>query len=487
MTTQHTRKRILASGSFLLTAGLLLAGGMPALADDTEVAGWQDPRPGPIFGSASPESIEAALEVTGWPEANIYAGETVSLTFNVDAELLGAPSLEGELVGLGYGSELLGFAQLDAAGTAQISVRPLQTGPLVFTPFFMGDTEGDYVPVTGDSGTITVDPVPVEVSFWYDFDTAGSVDGYGGSTLEGNAIVEPFCVDHDDAAANDACYATYGVPSGEFLILRDGETIASVNVPGTAADRLFADPSEDLSDGERAEFFFPAFTVPDILLGSPDAFEITAAFDADNWFMTWVDEPTTVNVSAHEPELLLLVGDDWEAGSPEHVNAASVPLTAWFFPSLESDAPLEGTVTFFANGEEISPALPYNDDEGYLEFEWEFFESGEHVVWAEFTPTTLNHVAVSTDEHEMMVIIPPVPNPFPGDGDDDGADSDGDGADSDKTDGNNAGNSGSKTPAKKADELAKTGGQGAEFAGFAGALLVLVGAWAVLGARRSRA
>lgn len=484
------------AGSIALTAGLLLAGGTPALAAETleetdSEAGqlsWVDPRPGPIFGSASPETIEAAVEVTGWPETNIFAGETVTLTIHVDAELLGAPSLEGELVGLGYGSELLGFSQLDADGTAQISVRPLQTGPLELTPFFLGDTEGHYVPVTGDSGTVTVDPVPVEVNFWYDFDSAGSVDGYGGSTLEGNAIVEPFCVDHDDAAANDACYATYGVPSGEFLIMRDGETIASVNVSGTPADRLFADPSEDLSGGERAEFFFPAFTVPDILLGSPDSFEVVAAFDADNWFMTWVDEPTTVNVSANQPELLLMVGDDWAAGPAEHVNANSMLLTAWFFPSLESDAPLEGTVTFFANGEAVSEPLTLDPDEDFVEYEWALFSSGNFTVHAEFTPATLNHTAATTDEHEVLVIVPPVPNPTPGEGDGDGADVDGDGSDVDGADsGKNDGNSGSMTPAKKADELAKTGGQGAEFAGIAGALLVLVGAWAMLGARRSRA
>ena len=464
-------------GSMALTAGLLLTGGLPALAAEPIEEGateaeltWVDPRPGPMFGSASPETIEAALEVTGWPEATIFAGETVTLTFSVDAALLGAPSLEGELVGLGYGNELLGFAQLDADGTAQISVRPLQTGPLEFTPFFMGDAEGDYIPVTGDSGTVTVDPVPLEVDFWYATDSESQVDGHGGSTLEANAIVEPFCVDYEDSAAHDACYATYGVPSGEFIIMRDGETIASVNVPGTPTDRLFADPSEDLSDGERADFFFPTFTVPDILLGSPDSFEVTAAFDADNWFMTWVGETTTVNVSAHQPELLLMVGEDWAQGPAEHINANSVLLTAWFLRSFESDAPLEGTVTFFANGEAISDPLTIDTAEGpiegFVEFEWFPFEGGEHTLYAEFTPATLNHLPASTDEHNVMVIIPPVPNPTPGDGNGDGADG------------------GSQTPAKKPAELAKTGGQGAEFAGIAGAMLVLVGAWAMLRGRR---
>ena len=523
MTKRTLRNRLITAGAIMGTAGLILAGGLPAVAEESLEAPW--PPNGIIFGDEAPEetvpeetvpedtapedevpeaspgtddatavddattddeaadeqdadptSITPTVEVSGWPEGHVfYAGETVTLNVHVDAGVVGAPSLEGMVAGLGYGGEPLAFAELDAEGNAFVSVRPLITGTLHFTPFFVG--EGAYNSATGVGGDVEVDSVPTETMIWIDWmDDDGTLIGYGGETLQANAYIEPFCVDEEDDAATDACYATYGVPTGSLAVMRDGETIGEAVVEGPATDAAFADVNADLSEGARAEWTFASFSVPPILLGSPNSFEVTAGFASDNWFTAEVAGPFTVEVEAFQTDLELYIDHAWSDESPVPINASEVLLTAYFQHGDRTGAAPSGTVEFFANDTSIGE-VPVGEDADGVDFLWNPIEGGEYVLRAVFTPDTLNHLGSETPEYPVMVIIPPVPNPTPVDPDP---------ADNTPTEDPKTDNQGADTSTSPS-ALAKTGGSSIEIAGFAGIGLLLAGAAALILAGRKRA
>lgn len=470
------RSRLITAGAVMGAAGLIFAGGLPAVAEDgLETA---TPPDGIIFGENGlgeeqddPTKITPEVEVTGWPDGHVfYAGETVTLNVHVDPGVVGAPSVEGMLAGLSYEDEVLAYSEIDEEGNALVSVRPIITGTLHLTPFVAG--EGAFNYAAGVGGDIEVDPVPVEASIWPDWvDEAGATVGYGGETLQVNGYIEPFCVDDEDDAASDECYATYGVPTGTLSVMRDGEAIGEAVVAGPAADAAFADVNADLSQGERPEWTFASFTVPSILLGSPDSFEVTAEFESDNWFTSEVAGPFTVEVAAFQTELDLLIDGEWRDDDPTRVNASEVLLSAYFEQGDRTGAPPTGTVEFFANDESIGE-MPVDDDGERADITWAPIEGGDYVLRAVYTPDSLNHLGSATPEYSVQVTIPPAPNPTP----DDSGSSDDTQVDDTAAD-----------TSKPASTLATTGDRAAEFAGIAGIALLLTGAVALTLARRTRA
>lgn len=522
--TKHTRRnRLITAGAVLGTAGLIFAGALPAVADESLEAPW--PPVGPIFGEGNPgdttpgdavpgdtapegpplddagaegesgsstdadtgigeatdddpTKITPTVSVTGWPDHTVfYAGETVTLTVHVDAGVVGAPSLEGKVAGLAYGGEALAFGEIDEEGNALVTVRPLITGTLHFTPFFIG--EGAFNDATGVGGDIEVDSVPVKSEVWLDYmDDSGTAIAYGGSLHQVNATIEPFCADDENEAATDECYATYGVPTGTFALIRDGETMAEAVVEGPTNESLFADLDADLSDGARPEWNIVSFHVPSILLGSPDSFEMTAGFESDTWFTSDLAGPFTVEVVPFQPGLDLLINDTWGDEDPVRVNASEVLLSGYFQHGFREGAPLSGTIEFFANGTSIGASpIPVDEDADRVDVLWTPIEGGEYVLSAVYTPDSLNHLGSETPEYSVLVTIPPVPNPTPVDP-----------TPADETptvdpgvDDSAAGKS--KTP----PVLATTGGSWADATGVAGIGFLLAGAAALILARRKRA
>lgn len=463
MKRRTLRNRLITAGAVISTAGLMFAGGLPAFADEGLDAPW--PPVGPILGDEA--QITPTVSVTGWPDHTVfYAGETVTLSVHVDASVVGAPSLEGMLAGLAYEGEALAFGEIDAEGNAIVSVRPLITGTLHLTPFFVG--EGPFNEATGEAGSIEVAAVPVTASIWLDsMDDSGTAIGYGGGTLDANAHFEPFCVDDEDEATTDACYATYGVPSGTFTLTRDGETIGEAAIEGPANTAAFADLNADLSEGERPEWALVVLDVPPVLLGSPDSFEVTAEFAADNWFTSVLEGPYTVEVAPLQTELELLIDRMWINEQPLRVNDSEILLTAYFPYAGWVGAAPTGTVEFFANGTSIGE-VQVDEDAGGVDVLWTPIEGGNYVLRAMYTPDSLNHLGSQTPEYSVQVIIPPVPNPYPVDPT----------PDTDSKADDQAGG--------KSKSLATTGGNSGAMTGLAGASLLLAGATALILAGRKR-
>ena len=460
----------MTAAAAFVACGMLLGGSLPALAQDApadEHALGTPPPHGPILGSVTQEQLEAAMEVTGWPTGSIFAGDTVTLSIHVDPLVLGAPSLEGALVGIGGLGEVLGFAQLDETNTAELQVRPLVTGPLELTPLFAGDEDANYAPAEADSGTVTVDPVPVTMTAWFDDEEDGELAVGGGGVIEANALVTPYCVDDADDEATDQCYATYGVPAGSLLVMQDGVVVAEVEVPGTRSDAMFALPGADLSEDAVAQFTLASVQLPDLTQGGVESFEMHREFAAANHFRSVVEGAVTVNMHAVQPELELYVAENWSDATTHRVNASSIPLAAYFQYPVEAAAPASGSVTFYVDGADVSGPLAI-DGEDPVEYVWEPREGGTYEVLAAFTPDTMNHVGSVSETHTVSVIIPPVPNPFPNDdpAHDEPVDTDPSEADGQAPGGQD----------RDAETLAETGGEPAGWLALAAGVLIVLGA-----------
>lgn len=439
----------------LLAGGMILGGSMPAFAETppggNEVLGsYPD---GIIFGNAAPPEVEVALEVTGWPTGNILAGETITLSFHVDPAVLGAPTLEGALVGIGVAGHLHGFAALDETNTAELQVRPLTTGPIEFTPFFAGDADGVFEQVTADQHTVTVDEVPVMLEAWFSGEEAGEVAAAGGGILDANARVTPSCVNDDDEAVTALCYATYGVPAGTIVVMHGTETLAEVSVPGSEPEASFAEPGADVSEGTEADFVSVPVQLPGMTTGATETLDLNISFVPTNWFMSATDAPVTVTMNPAKLELSLFVGDDWNDQTTHRIIANEIPLSAYFAQSLDPVAPASGTVAFYVNGVAVSGNLPIGSGNPLVHM-WQPVEGGTYEVTAAFTPDTFNHVGSVSAVHTVDVTIPPAPNPFP-----DGPEEDAAG-----------------TQTRGTNQLAVTGGGSRAWLGAAAASAMLLGA-----------
>lgn len=479
MATSELRPRLMTATAAFVACGMLLGGSLPALAQEApaDEHALDTPPHGPILGTVTPEQVEAAMEVTGWPTGSIFAGDTVTLSIHVDPLVLGAPSLEGALVGIGGLGEVLAYTQLDETNTAELQVRPLITGPLELTPVFAGDADGIFASAVADSGTVTVDPVPVTMTAWFSGEEDDELAAGGGGVIEANALVTPYCVDDADDEATDQCYATYGVPAGSLVVMQDGVTVAEVEVAGTRPDASFAQPGADLSDDAEAEFALASVQLPDLTQGGVETFEMNLAFAPTNHFMSAVQDAVTVNMYAVQPELELYVAEDWSDSTTHRVNAASVPLAAYFQQSLDAVAPASGSVTFYVDGADVSGPLAI-DGEDPVEYVWEPRESGTYEILAAFTPDTMNHVGSVSETHTVSVIIPPVPNPFPNDdpADDEPVDTDPSDADGQAPGGQD----------RDAETLAETGGEPAGWLALAAGVLIVLGAAGVVSRPRMR-
>ena len=422
---------------------------------------------------AAQDAIEPAFTVTGWPDGVLHAGESFTLTLHVDPEVLGAPSVEGDFVGVGFGSEVLELAQLGADGTASVTVRPVTTGPLAITPFFQGNEETGLSPVVGETTTVTVDPVPTVIDFWLEADGDTAVPTvYGGGELTVNMMIESECSawSAGDEAAVAECGSVYGIPAGTLLLMQNGEVVAEEPVQGSISEGSFRAAGEDLSAGVDADALVTvSIPVPDILLGSPDSIEYSVAFDPDNWFGSSLGEAQEARLSASPTDVTVYVGDDALIDPAHYVNGESAELIAIVDQDAWWAAELSGTVTFQADGVDISEPLPLLEGDGVL-FDWAPERGGEYVITADFTPETLNHEASTSEPYELTFADAPAPDPNPNE--------DGDGADgSDKGDQPRTGAS------DNANKLPQTG-TGIPVAALLGALLLtILGGTALLSRR----
>lgn len=389
----------------LAAAALLFGVASPAVAQ--EMSG----QPPEHTAEADPEKIVASVEVSGWPDGEVLrAGEQFTVTMRVDSGLLDAPSLAGALVGLTYGDESIAFAELDEAGTAELTVRPLVLGELELVPY-MAESEA-YASVTGEPHVIDVDVVPVSVDL--SFDTSHeSPTAYGGGEQTIFVSVESDCaVMAQSEDEREMCAATFGEPAGRLTLTRGEQVLEQVEVVGSWSDTDFLQPGESLSIGDEAEnqFVF-SVQVPNILLGTSNVLDYEATFEPYNWF-DGSSEGSESELRAAPTSVEVFVGDDLL--EPQHlVYADEVSLFA-FVNADSGAAPLSGTVQFFANGEPLSGAVPLEDQVG-AEFEWKpAGGSGEYAITAVFTPETMNHEASESDAYPLTVVVTPAPNPTPG-------------------------------------------------------------------------
>lgn len=450
--------------AMVASAALLCGLVAPAVAQETP------PQSAEQSTEASPSAIDAVIEVTGWPDDEVLrAGEQFTVTMQVDSELVGAPTLEGNLVGLNYEDEPVALATLDEFGTAELTVRPLALGELEFVPF-MAETESyDYA--TGDSHLVEVDEVPVSVDLGFD-ESYESPTAYGGGEQTVFVSVESDCeVMAQSDVEREECAATYGEPSGRLTLMRGSEVVEQVSVSGSWSDSKFADPGQSLSIGEAAESTFVfSVPVPNIRLGGDDSVNYSVLFEPFNWF-DGGNAAADSQLRAAPTSIEVFVGDDLI--DPQHVVYADEVTLMAFITGADGAAPIEGSVQFFANGEPISGQLEVEDEVG-AGFEWKPAEgTGEYAITATFTPETLNLESSESEAYPLTVVVTPAPNPTPVDPDP---------SDTKTPEDRNSG--GTETPAKRDGKLANTGSQGPVIAAIASMVLVGAGATALLLTRR---
>lgn len=421
---------------------------------------------------AEPVLIDVEVSAALMTPVSIMAGEEATVKITVQPQALGAQPIEGGLVGLAVGSEIIAFGQLDAAGEATVSVRPTMPTMLWLTPVFLED--GAYAGAVGEDILVLVGVPGTATELVLDL-SYGTPTAFGGGQLFVVASVQSQCeADAASDAEAAACVFRYGYPEGTISIRLGLDEVATIPVSGSnTGGAAFAALDADLGEGvdpTTAGVGSAYIPVPDLLLGSPDSVMLAAVFTPSNWFGLGVDF-ATVDLRASATSVEVFVGDDLL--NPQHtVYGDKVTLVAFVTAEDYGAAEPDGTVQFFEGGVAISGQVPLVDGTAAA-FDWvPTVGTGEYEITAVFTPATLNHEASESEGYPLTVVVTPAPNPNPG-GSEGGGNGAGDGGTGEKPVAENG---------KSGEVLAKTGAGSTAAVGFAGMLAAATGLMLVAGA-----
>lgn len=386
-----------------------VAGGQPSvlgLPDDAPVGaplGAPENAPGGAPGGTSEDEAPGSMTATLTAEAlatEIEAGESFRLTVTVAPAMLGAPEPTGT-VSLVSGGLIVDSEPLEG-GQAIVLVRPLVADVYNLNIVYSGDE--NYASATSAAPSFEVTAAPVTIDMF--FDTAPVI--YGGDVATIYVILGSECASNADPESREFCDAIYGLPSGALSLTvtnpDTGEVVHTESHPvaGTPEQGTWADPFADFTVTDPEELFVLNVPVPDILLGSPAAWDFRASFTSSSWFADAATMLRTAEVVAASTSVDLFVGDDML--NPINRVTGPVQLTALVSSDQHSSAPLEGTFNFFADGKLIAAEVPLEDGVG-AKIMWEPAVNGSVSLTAEFVPTTFNHSGSMSAESIVEVVL----------------------------------------------------------------------------------
>lgn len=337
-----------------LTLSALGLGGVPAVASVPAADDTTTPPPDLIVPTVTPHEV---------PEG-VFAGETVEVTVSITNDVSDVQPTG--LAVLAIESDLIAFAEV-IDGEATFSMRPVRAGDVHALTVHYGD----------DELFAAVDVAVGEVEVWA---AATSLEmevtdvAYSGSWVRA----------HISVASDDS--AVYGHPDGTVVIEHDGVEVATYGVRGTVFDdsERLAPVEQDLTDPDADTMIVAMVPVPELLLGSADTMEISAAFIPSDSFTEAGTDPLSVPIVAPATQTDLFVGGS--GGQPADVTG-SIDLVSQVTVLDGTDSlAAAGTVAFFVNGTEIGRTSELTDSAATVQ--WDPQASGEYTLTAEFVAAT---------------------------------------------------------------------------------------------------